>query len=132
MVLVVRAQSGEPEWTELAGRTSRGEVVRLGFRGDTLKTIRTGASGWCRPHQRWVSWTWMKGHISPARLDQDGDRFEVRERSEEWHGRDHVTWVARLSGKVSGDSANGTVYTRWRAADTVCEGTVRFRARKSS
>jgi hypothetical protein len=130
LVLVVRVQpEREARWTHLAGKTSKGHKVRITLVDGRLTVMDVRPSGWCRPQSRWLSWQWHRVDGLGIVFDHAGSRFHIRERGRE----PRVRWVADARGELrdDGDSARGTVYTRWGNENSTCEGRVRFSARKT-
>ena len=137
LVLVVRGQSHEPEYSRLAGKTSRGQSVGLNLLDGRLQSFDVHPSGFCRPEGVWRSWLWYRSS-GEVDLDLDGSRFTARERSNLGAGGERVHWVAVMSAELEdgGSSARGTIHASWSHDDGPgheagsCEGRVRFSARK--
>jgi hypothetical protein len=135
LVLVVRGQSHEPEYTRLTGKTSRGQSIGLTLLDGRLQSFDVYPSGFCRPERVWRSWLWYPAS-GDADVEQEGSRFTARERSNLGVGGKRVEWVALMSGELgdSGSSARGTIRTNWSYDDgpddkgAVCRGRVSFSA----
>ena len=128
----------QPKPVVLEGRTARGDRIELVVYDGRLHSFRTNSAVHCpKPWSYWQRWRWQPIDGLPGmRFRQEDGRFHVRHPVEYPRDKPPSFYLNELRGELSDDgrSASGTLHARATygspdAPQTVCEATVRFRAR---